>query len=150
MSKLETRQLPPRLTHLALHVEDVAACVDFYQRYCQMRICHGRQSGGQTIVWMAEPGQEHTFVFVIMDKGHRIPLPENDYRHFGFAVDSKERVDQLATMAEQEGCLIWAPRQESYPVGYYCGVYDPAGNQVEFSYGQPLGPGAEASGFATE
>ncbi|MCX4198148.1 sugar phosphate nucleotidyltransferase [Methylobacterium organophilum] len=32
---------------------------------------------------------------------------------------------------------------EPYPVGYYCGVRDPAGNYVEFSYGQPLGPGAE-------
>jgi hypothetical protein len=29
-------------------------------------------------------------------------------------------------------------------VGYYCGLRDPDGNSVEFSYGQPLGPGAEA------
>ncbi|MDO8695654.1 MAG: VOC family protein, partial [Pseudomonas sp.] len=37
----------------------------------------------------------------------------------------------------------WPPRDEPYPVGYYCGVRDPAGNYVEFSYGQPLGPGSE-------
>jgi len=24
-------------------------------------------------------------------------------------------------------------------VGYYCGVLDPDGNRVEFSFGQPLG-----------
>ena len=46
-----------------------------------------------------------------------------------------------------EACLAfyqaWAPRQEPYPVGYYCGLKDPDGNFVEFSYGQPLGPGAE-------
>ena len=47
-------------------------------------------------------------------------------------------------MAEQAGCLIWPPRDEPYPVGYYCGLRDPAGNNVEFSYGQPLGPGSEA------
>jgi len=40
------------------------------------------------------------------------------------------------------GCLLWAPREEPYPVGYYCGLRDPDGNAVEFSYGQPLGPGA--------
>ncbi len=45
--------------------------------------------------------------------------------------------------AEAAGCLAWAPRQEPYPVGYYCGLRDPDGNFVEFSYGQPLGPGAE-------
>ncbi|HHM4583493.1 TPA: VOC family protein, partial [Pseudomonas aeruginosa] len=46
--------------------------------------------------------------------------------------------------AEAAGCLVWAPRDEPYPVGYYCGLRDPAGNYVEFSYGQPLGPGSEA------
>ena len=43
----------------------------------------------------------------------------------------------------EEGCLVWAARDEPYPVGYYCGLRDPDGNFVEFSYGQPLGPGAE-------
>ena len=41
------------------------------------------------------------------------------------------------------GCLVWPPREDPYPVGYYCGLEDPDGNRVEFSYGQPLGPGAE-------
>ncbi|NIB41895.1 VOC family protein [Pseudomaricurvus alkylphenolicus] len=132
----------PRLTHLALHVEDVEACIDFYRDFCQMRVCHRRESGSQTIVWMSEPGQEQSFVFVMMDKGHRLELPERDYRHFGFAVESREQVDLLAQKAEREGCLLWPPREEAFPVGYYCGVMDPAGNQVEFSYGQPLGPGA--------
>ena len=49
----------------------------------------------------------------------------------------------VAAKAKAAGCLIWEPRQEPYPVGYYCGVRDPDGNAVEFSYGQPLGPGAE-------
>ena len=38
--------------------------------------------------------------------------------------------------------LLWAPRQEAFPVGYYCGLVDPDGQYVEFSFGQPLGPGA--------
>ena len=51
--------------------------------------------------------------------------------------------DAVAEKAKGAGCLIWEPREEPYPVGYYCGVRDPDGNAVEFSYGQPLGPGTE-------
>ena len=133
----------PRLTHIALHVDKLDACIIFYQTYCGLHISHQRTRGNQTIVWLSEPGREQDFVIVMMGGGHSIPLPKNDYRHFGFAVSSKSEVDRLASQAEEEGCLLWPPRQEPFPVGYYCGVVDPSGNQVEFSYGQPLGPGAE-------
>ena len=39
--------------------------------------------------------------------------------------------------------LVWPPRELPYPVAYFCALRDPDGNYVEFSYGQPLGPGAE-------
>ncbi len=133
----------PRLTHLALHVENLDACIDFYHRYCRMNIIHQRQGGSKRIVWLSEVGREHDFVFVVMDGGQSLSLPEQDYRHFGFAVESRQRVDELAQLAKEEGCLLWPPREEPYPVGYYCGLLDPAGNPVEFSFGQPLGPGAE-------
>ena len=81
----------------------------------------------------------------MMSGGHNLPPPEGDYRHLGFAVASKEEVDRLAEKAAEQGCLLWPPRQEPYPVGYYCGVLDPSGNQVEFSYGQPLGSGSPAA-----
>lgn len=132
----------PRLTHIALHVDDIDACVEFYRRYCQMQVCHRRRKHDKQIVWMAEPGQESVFVFVIMSHGHQVALPADDYRHIGFAVSSREQVDQLAAMAAADGCLLWPPRDEPFPVGYYCGVRDPSNNPVEFSFGQPLGPGA--------
>lgn len=134
----------PTLTHLALHVPDLEACVDFYQRFCSMRVIHEREGKGSRIVWMAEPGNEHRFIFVIMPGGQERHLAVDDYSHFGFAVDSHDAVDRIAKEAEAAGCLIWPPRQEPFPVGYYCGLRDPAGNYVEFSYGQPLGPGSEA------
>jgi predicted lactoylglutathione lyase len=68
-----------------------------------------------------------------------------DYSHLGFALASRDAVDDIADKARRSSCLLWEPRQEPYPVGYYCGVLDPDGNAVEFSYGQPLGPGAESS-----
>ena len=134
----------PTLTHLALHVPDLQACIDFYGRFCGMRVIHERAGKGSKIVWMCEPGKEHEFIFVIMPGGKDRQLPADDYSHFGFAVDSRKAVDAIAQQAVRAGCLIWPPRDEPYPVGYYCGLRDPAGNYVEFSYGQPLGPGSEA------
>lgn len=132
----------PRLTHLALHVTDIDACIKFYRQYCGMEITHQREAGAQRIVWMSEPGRDTDFVFVIMDGGRDLELPDNDYRHFGFAMESREAVDAIAKRATENGDLVWQPRDDSYPVGYYCGLRDPNGNYVEFSYGQPLGPGA--------
>lgn len=135
--------MTPTLTHLALHVPDLDACVRFYETFCGMRVIHQREGKGSRIVWMAEPGKEHRFIFVIMPGGTDRQLAENDYSHFGFALPSREQVDAIAETARAAGCLVWVPRDEPYPVGYYCGLRDPAGNYVEFSYGQPLGPGAE-------
>lgn len=133
----------PTLTHLALHVPDLDACIRFYSAFCGMQVFHERAGKGSRIVWMAEPGKERTFIFVIMPGGMDRALAANDYSHFGFALSSRDEVNAIADRARDAGCLIWEPRDEPYPVGYYCGLRDPAGNYVEFSYGQPLGPGAE-------
>jgi len=133
----------PTLTHLALHVPDLDACIAFYTQFCGMHVFHERAGKGSRIVWMAEPGKEREFIFVIMPGGQDRKLAEDDYSHFGFALASRAEVDAIAAQARQAGCLVWEPRDEPYPVGYYCGVRDPAGNYIEFSYGQPLGPGAE-------
>ena len=132
----------PNLTHLALHVRDLAACVAFYRDYCAMELVHERGEGAERIVWLAEPGREREFIFVLLPGGPGRDQADGDFSHFGFALESKAAVDAIAERAGHAGCLAWAPRQEPYPVGYYCGLKDPDGNFVEFSYGQPLGPGA--------
>jgi catechol-2,3-dioxygenase len=40
----------PTLTHIALHVPDLSACIDFYQRFCGMRVIHERAGKGSKIV----------------------------------------------------------------------------------------------------
>lgn len=107
-----------------------------------MVLIHSRVTGAQRIVWMAEPGRETDFIFVMMSGGQNLTLADVDYRHFGFALESRAAVDAIADVGRQRGCLVWPPREEDFPVGYYCGLRDPNGNFVEFSYGQPLGPGA--------
>ncbi len=140
----------PNLTHIALHVRDLPACVAFYQAFCGMKVVHEREGDGAPIVWLAEPGRETEFIFVLLPGGpgrnKSRDRAEGDFSHFGFALDSKAAVDRVAAKAEAAGCLAWPPRQEPYPVGYYCGLEDPDGNFVEFSFGQPLGPGGAGPG----
>jgi catechol 2,3-dioxygenase-like lactoylglutathione lyase family enzyme len=136
----------PVLTHVALHVRDVDACIAFYREFCHMQVVHERSDDGRRVVWLAEPGREAEFIFVMVPGGTGKQQAPNDYSHLGFALESRAAVDALAANARTAGYLVWEPRQEPYPVGYYCGVRDPDGNMVEFSYGQPLGPGAPEVG----
>ena len=140
--------MTPTLTHLALHVRDLEACIAFYRDFCGMRCVHERADGedgaGGRVVWLAEPGREADFILVLLAGGPGRDQGERDYSHFGFALESRAAVDAIAEKARSAGRLIWPPREEPYPVGYYCGLSDPDGNAVEFSYGQPLGPGASS------
>jgi catechol 2,3-dioxygenase-like lactoylglutathione lyase family enzyme len=133
------------LTHIALHVRDLDACVTFYRDFCGMQTVHERPNAGQRVVWLAERGREREFIIVLVPGGPGRDQASNDYSHLGFALGSRSAVDAVAARAEEAGCLVWPARDEPYPVGYYCGVRDPDGNFVEFSYGQPLGPGAPTS-----
>ena len=135
--------MTPSLTHIALHVRDLDACVAFYREYCGMVVTHERDGrGGRRVVWLAEPGRENQLIIVLIPGGPGRDQAGSDFSHLGFAVASREEVDAVAEKAGTAGCLVWAPREEPYPVGYYCGLRDPDGNFVELSYGQPLGPGA--------
>ncbi len=133
----------PSLTHIARHVGDIDACAAFYRDYCGLKVVHERTDAGGRVLWLAEEGRETSLVIVLLSGGPGQQQDESDYSHLGFALGSREAVDGMAARAAAAGCLAWPPREEPYPVGYYCGLRDPDGNFVEFSYGQPLGPGAE-------
>lgn len=130
------------LTHIALHVRDLEACVAFYQDYCGLVTTHDRGEVDSRVVWLGVPGREREFALVLIPGGPGRRQAAGDYAHLGFACASKREVDAIAERAAREGRLVWPARDEAHPVGYYCGVRDPDGACVEFSYGQPLGPGA--------
>ena len=132
----------PVLTHIALHVRDLEPCIAFYQSYAGLRLIHDRRSDGKRVVWLSEQGKETSFILVLLPGGPGRNQDPEDFSHLGFALESRAAVDAIADRARADGILAWEPRQEPYPVGYYCGVRDPDGNFVEFSYGQPLGPGS--------
>lgn len=129
----------PCLTHIALHVKDVSKCVSFYQRYGELEIVRDRHVNGKHIIWLAESCKADQFIFVLLPGGPGHQQSSVDFSHLGFALSSKDEVDKIAQMATKENILLWPPKQEDFPVGYYCGVLDPDGNRIEFSFGQPLG-----------
>ena len=134
------------LTHIALHVNDLDACLEFYIEFAKLHVVKDRRPNGPTgkrIVWLAHQSKELQFIIILLPGGPGRNQRADDFSHLGFAMESKESVDYIALKAANQGILAWPCKQEPYPVGYYCGVRDPDGNFVEFSYGQPLGPGAE-------
>ena len=137
--------MPAVFTHLALHVADIDATIEFYGAFCNMGVVHRREMEGDCgrVAWLAEPGRERELIMVLISGGPARPEIPRDYSHLGFALESEQAVDALALRGEQAGCLAWKPQRAPYPVGYYCALRDPDGQFVEFSHGQPLGPGAE-------
>ncbi len=128
-----------KMTHIALHVKDTQVSMEFYQKYCGLKVVRDRLDTGKRVLWMGEEGKESEFILVFIGGGNREAQKENDYSHLGFAVSSKAEVDRRAKMAKEEGYLVWDVREEPFPVGYYCGISDPDGVILEFSFGQPLG-----------
>jgi catechol 2,3-dioxygenase-like lactoylglutathione lyase family enzyme len=86
----EEHSMGTRLTHIALHVGAIDACIEFYQRYCNLEVTDDQERGGRRVVLLAEPGRGASFVLQLLAGGvDKAPTPEED-RHFGFAVDSRE------------------------------------------------------------
>ena len=85
----------PTLTHIALHVRDLDACISFYREFCDMDIVYERSSDGQRIVWLAESGKENEFIFVLIPGGPGRDQPHNEFSHFGCALESRAAVDEV-------------------------------------------------------
>ena len=71
----------PAFTHLALHVRDLEACIDFYRDYCGMKLVHERFDAGLRVVWLAEPGKEKDFIIVMLPGGPGRDQGEGDFSH---------------------------------------------------------------------
>ena len=132
--------MKPAFTHCALHVRDLDKSVAFYRDYCGLEIVKEHGEGESRVVWLASPGEKENFVLVLLGGGPERAQDKDDMTHYGFGVVTREDIDQIAERARKDGILQWEPRDYAPPTGYLCGVKDPTGYIVEFSYGQPLGP----------
>jgi hypothetical protein len=108
-----------------------------------MTIVKAHGEGDKRVVWLASPGAEQSFVLVLLGGGPKRDQDADDMTHYGFGVPTRADVDRIAAQAKEDRLLHWEPRDYAPPTGYLCGVKDPTGYIVEFSYGQPLGPDSE-------
>ena len=128
-----------KCTHIALQVRDIARSIAFYERYCGMGIVHDRMSDPLRVVWLGWGEDPPKFVIVLIHESYETNV-QPPGQHIGMAVDSREEVDAIYDRARADGLEgLWEPADAGPIVGYYCGLPDPDGNIIEFSYGQRIG-----------
>lgn len=130
--------MKPVLTHLALGVQNLERTIEFYRKHVKLHVVHDRNNDGVRVVWLSERAAHLDFVLVLFEVGSA--PGSGALQHLGFAVASREEVDAAAAAARLEGVLAVEPFYAGPIVGYFCILRDPDGNQVEFSYGQPIDP----------
>jgi catechol 2,3-dioxygenase-like lactoylglutathione lyase family enzyme len=129
----------PVLTHLALGVRDLDRTIAFYRKHARLHLVHERADDGARVVWLSEREENPAFVLVLF----QVPAAGSgpgSLQHLGFAVASRAEVDEAAAAGRADGVLAIEPTYAGPIVGYFCILRDPDGNQVEFSYGQPINP----------
>jgi lactoylglutathione lyase len=131
----------PRLTHIALPVNDLSASVEWYERYTPLRVIDSQCGPGIETALMSHPeADEHPFVVVLLradaDDSGAAGSQLCGRGHLGIELPTRHAVDAMAVLARADGCLAAEPVQMPPPIGYVCTLLDPDGNAVEFSYGQ--------------
>ena len=132
------------VTHIALPVSNLAASLDFYERYARMQVVHRRTDpdSGTSVAWISD--LTRPFVIVLIE----VPslgagTPEGRlgglYCHVGLGVATRAAVDELCARAQSETRTVFGPIDSGPPVGYWAYIVDPDGHNLEISYGQEVG-----------
>lgn len=123
-------------THVALPVHSLAASVAFYGKYASMHIVHQRPG----VVWVSD--RTRPFALVLIESSNEIK-PLLPMSHLGVGVRSRDEVDRLCQLAQEDECLAREPEDAGPPVGYWALIRDPDGHTLEVAFGQELGNAVE-------
>jgi catechol 2,3-dioxygenase-like lactoylglutathione lyase family enzyme len=122
-------------------VRDLAASLDFYERFADMHVVHRRaEPGGNAVAWISD--LTRPFVLVLIETGAAPGANQclgGAFCHVGMAVASRDDVDRTCELARAEGRPVMGPNDYGPPVGYWAYVVDPDGHNLEISYGQEVG-----------
>ena len=151
----ETAPPPESLwTHVALPVRNLDETLGFYAKYTTLENIHERKDPetGLRSVWLANPGDKTEeaarFVLVLIEGSLPKQITgdiEEEYgfltsiAHLGISLNTRDEIDHIAAMAEEDGILVLGPMYRNEVVGYICLITDPDGNNIEFSVEQVLG-----------
>ena len=127
-----------KCTYVALQVRDIERSISFYLEYCGMHILQ-EHADDFRVVWMGWDEQPPRFAIVLLDTpydfAHHPP-----HQHIGMVVSTHEEVDAIYARATANGISkVWPPTEGGPIVERFCGIADPDGNMVAFSYGPRLG-----------
>lgn len=127
-------------THNAIITENVQALVDFYTRWCSMRLVKDRREEDRRVAWLA-PRHRDDLVFVVIQVERAGNTEDASLGiHYGFQLESREAVNALYREMHSAGLNPSQPADEGEIVGYIFFVKDPDGRNVEFNFGQNVGP----------
>ena len=132
--------LHPIFNNISLHVRDMTVSQEFYREWCDMNVSHYGQVSRSCR--MVTPGQSNPFQLILCDGAATTAgLEKSNISHIGIATATMEELQTTYERAQQAGIVERSLITLPYPAGTLFFAKDPDGNNVEFSYGQPLGPG---------
>lgn len=120
---------PTGINHITIRVNDIKRAEEFYGDVLGFELV--RKMGQSMAVYKV--GDEDTLVLVEAETSY--DPASRDYRvdHFGFFVDSPERVDELAKYFRQkEVTVLSGPGNRKR--GRFLFISDPDGNMIEIFY----------------
>lgn len=120
---------PSGINHITIRVNDIKRAEEFYGEVLGFELV--RKMGQSMAVYQV--GDEDTLVLVEAETSY--DPASRDYRidHFGFYVDSPDRVDELANYFRQkEVTVLSGPANRKR--GRFVFISDPDGNMIEVFY----------------
>lgn len=120
---------PSGINHITIRVNDINRAEEFYGDMLGFELL--RKMGQSMAVYQV--GDEDTLVLVEAETSY--DPSSRDYRvdHFGFYLDSPEKVDEMADyFREKEVSILSGPANRKR--GRFVFISDPDGNMIEFFY----------------
>jgi catechol 2,3-dioxygenase-like lactoylglutathione lyase family enzyme len=128
----------PYMTHIALRVKNIEASAAFYKKYVNLDVVAARKEHTTRVAWLGNPQVKQTFVIVLLEMPYE-QSRQPSFDHIGLDLRTRDKVDEMAAIAREDGTLALEPNYLGPVAGYLCMVRDPDGNMVEFSAGQDVG-----------
>jgi len=118
---------PSGINHITIRVNDIDRSRDFYENILGFELV--RQMGQSMAVYRV--GKEDTIVIVEAETSYDPNSRDFRMDHFGFYLDSNEKVDEMANFfREHEVTILSGPANRKR--GRFVFVSDPDGNMIEF------------------
>lgn len=120
------------LSHVALLTSDLPRALAFYREFVGLHTVYETEHSVMLRVKEGEGLDSCGIVLFEPDEGDAPAGGKGAVHHLGFHVAGREEVDECARKGRESGLKVQGPIADDY-IGYFCLVWDPDGNRLEFS-----------------